>query len=141
PEKIEAAARLAQIHDDIVAMPMAYHTLVGDMGSTLSGGQKQRVFLARALYKQPKVLVLDEATNQLDVRCEQKISDALQYLAITSVLVAHRTETMRAADHVLVCIKSRITEAKLKETFQLSRIGQTTYSDQDHAKDEAEQTG
>jgi ATP-binding cassette subfamily B protein RaxB len=112
PERIETAARLAQLHDDIVAMPMAYHTLVGDMGSTLSGGQKQRLFLARAAYKQPRLLVLDEATSHLDVPCENRINAALASLQATRILVAHRAQTIQAADRVLVCIKSGIQEVK-----------------------------
>lgn len=101
PEKIEAAARQAQIHNDIVAMPMGYHTLVGDMGSTLSGGQRQRLFLARALYKQPYVLVLDEATSNLDVACERQINEALKSLDITRIVIAHRPETIYVADREL----------------------------------------
>ncbi|HEX7341293.1 MAG TPA: peptidase domain-containing ABC transporter [Rhodanobacteraceae bacterium] len=107
-DRIEAAAKLAQIHDDIVTMPMAYHTLVGDMGSALSGGQKQRLFLARAFYKQPKVLVLDEATSHLDVECERKINAALRALDITRIVIAHRPETMQAADRVLLCLQGRV---------------------------------
>ncbi|MBI3285821.1 MAG: peptidase domain-containing ABC transporter [Burkholderiales bacterium] len=71
PENVEACARQAAIHEEIAKMPMGYQTLVGDMGSSLSGGQKQRVLLARALYKQPKILALDEATSHLDVANEQ----------------------------------------------------------------------
>ncbi|MGH8279589.1 MAG: peptidase domain-containing ABC transporter [Gammaproteobacteria bacterium] len=106
-EKIEAAARLAQIHDDIVAMPMGYRTTVGDMGSAVSGGQRQRLFLARALYKQPKVLVLDEATSHVDVACGRRINEMLRSLHITLVTVAHRRETIAAADRVMVCMKGR----------------------------------
>lgn len=101
PEKVEAAARLAHIHDDIIVMPMGYHTPVGDMGSTLSGGQRQRLFLARALYKRPRVLVLDEATSHLDVACERQINEALKCTATTRIMVAHRPECIRAADRIV----------------------------------------
>jgi len=95
PVKVEAAARLAAIHDDIMAMPMAYRSLVGDMGSSLSGGQKQRVILARALYRRPKLLVLDEATSHLDVEREYLVNEALRRLKITKIVIAHRAETIR----------------------------------------------
>ncbi len=76
-------AQMAAIHDDIQAMPMGYNTLVGDMGTVLSGGQKQRVMLARALYKKPRILFLDEATSHLDVHCEQRVNAAIRALRIT----------------------------------------------------------
>ena len=79
---------------------MGYQTLIGDMGTVLSGGQKQRVLLARALYKQPKILILDEATSHLDVLCERQVSDAISRLAITRLIVAHRPETIASADRV-----------------------------------------
>ena len=99
--RIEECARLAAVHDDIAAMPMGYHTLVGDMGTTLSGGQKQRVLLARALYKSPKVLVLDEATSHLDVERERQVNQAISALAITRICVAHRPETIAMARRVV----------------------------------------
>ena len=100
-QRVEECARLAAIHEDISKMPMGYQTLVGDMGSSLSGGQKQRVLLARALYKQPKVLALDEATSHLDVNNEYKVNQALGQLQLTRIMVAHRPETINAAERVV----------------------------------------
>jgi ATP-binding cassette subfamily B protein RaxB len=98
---IEECARLASIHEDITLMPMGYNTLVGDMGTVLSGGQKQRVLLARALYKRPRILFLDEATSHLDLAREQAVNAAIQSLNITRVIVAHRPETIASADRVI----------------------------------------
>ncbi|KVX61942.1 ABC transporter [Burkholderia stagnalis] len=100
--RIDEAARLAQIHDDIAAMPMGYQSLVGDMGSSLSGGQRQRVLLARAFYRKPAILVLDEATSHLDVERERSINDAVRAMNITRIIIAHRPETIRSADRVIV---------------------------------------
>ena len=100
-ERMEACARKAAIHDDIQRMPMGYHTLVGDMGSSLSGGQKQRIMLARALYAQPRILFLDEATSHLDPITEQSVHDALRSMDITRVIVAHRQETLAMADRII----------------------------------------
>jgi ATP-binding cassette subfamily B protein RaxB len=107
-ERIEAAAKLAAIHDEVAAMPMGYHGLIGDMGSSLSGGQKQRLILARALYRRPKLLFLDEATSHLDVANERLVNEAVKGLALTKVIVAHRPETIASADRVLLVENGRI---------------------------------
>ncbi|MCA8093032.1 peptidase domain-containing ABC transporter [Burkholderia anthina] len=99
--RIEEAARHAQIHDDIVAMPMGYRSLVGDMGSSLSGGQRQRVLLARAFYRRPAILVLDEATSHLDTDSESLINDAVRGMNVTRIIIAHRPETIRSADRAI----------------------------------------
>lgn len=100
--RVTRAAVAASIHDDIMCMPMQYETLVGEMGSTLSGGQKQRVLLARALYRNPKILVMDEGTSHLDAAHERAVNAAIAELGITLVLVAHRKETIDAAGRVLI---------------------------------------
>ncbi|MBI6943794.1 peptidase domain-containing ABC transporter [Pseudomonas putida] len=105
---IEQCARLAAVHDDIARMPMGYNTLVGDMGTVLSGGQKQRILLARALYRRPRLLFLDEATSHLDIQREAAVNQALQTLNITRVIVAHRPDTIRTAQRVLVLVDGRI---------------------------------
>ena len=114
--RIEDAARMAGIHDEIAAMPMAYHTLVGDMGASLSGGQRQRVILARALYRHPRLLVLDEATSQLDVEGERWVNAAVGRLKLTRVIIAHRPETIASADRVLVLQGGRIVENRTLRT-------------------------
>ncbi|MCZ2136258.1 MAG: peptidase domain-containing ABC transporter [Burkholderiales bacterium] len=107
-ERVEAVAALAQIHEEIVAMPMGYQTLVGDMGTTLSGGQRQRILLARALYKQPKILALDEATSSLDADNERHVNQAVKTLPLTRITIAHRQETINAAQRVIVLGRGRM---------------------------------
>jgi len=99
--RVEACARQAAVHDDIRAMPMRYETAVGSLGSVLSGGQRQRILLARALYRRPRVLFLDEATSHLDVARERSVNEAVRALALTRVIVAHRPETVASADRVI----------------------------------------
>jgi ATP-binding cassette subfamily B protein RaxB len=107
-ERVVAAAAAAAIHDDIARMPMQYETLVGDMGSTLSGGQKQRVLLARALYRRPRILVMDEGTAHLDAAHEQAVNQAIASMGITRIIIAHRRETIEAAQRVLVMIDGKL---------------------------------
>jgi len=111
-ERVKECAVLACIHDEIVAMPMGYETLVGDMGTTLSGGQKQRILLARALYRRPSVLVLDEATSHLDLETEKIIAQTLAASKMTRVMVAHRPQTIATADRVFVIENRTLVEAK-----------------------------
>ncbi|UXA68174.1 peptidase domain-containing ABC transporter [Xanthomonas prunicola] len=99
-ERIIDAAIMAEIHSDVVAMPMGYESLVGDMGSSLSGGQKQRVIFARAMYRKPRILLLDEATSHLDVDREGKINIAVGRMKATRIIIAHRKETIESADRI-----------------------------------------
>jgi len=112
--RVEACARLAAIHDDIARLPMAYNTLVGFMGTTLSAGQQQRVLLARALYARPSILVLDEATSHLDTQREAVIGVCLARLKMTRIIVAHRPETVAAADRVVRLEAGRIVRAEAR---------------------------
>lgn len=100
-EDLERAAGMAAIHDEIRAMPMGYETLVGDMGSTLSGGQKQRIVLARALYRRPSVLLMDEATSHLDSTNEEIINLAIRRLGMTRIVIAHRETTLAMTDRII----------------------------------------
>ena len=114
--RVRECATLAQISTDIDRMPMGYESLVGDMGSTLSGGQKQRVRIARALYRRPRILILDEGTSHLDLENERAVNAALSQLAITRLVVAHRPETLRAAGRVVSLQDGVLVEVDMSDT-------------------------
>ncbi len=111
-EDIEQAARMANIHDFIASLPEGYDTVVGERGLKLSGGEKQRIAIARAILKNPRILIFDEATSSLDSRSEKTILDALQQLAShhTTLVIAHRLSTIVDADHILVMDQGNIVE-------------------------------
>ncbi|WP_424889597.1 peptidase domain-containing ABC transporter [Streptomyces sp. XH2] len=109
-DAVREAARQAQIHEDIEAMPLGYHTQIREMGGSLSGGQRQRVALARALARSPKVLVLDEATSALDTVTESRIADALGALKCTRIVIAHRLSTIINADLIVVLQHGKVVQ-------------------------------
>ena len=110
--ELERAARLAEAHDFILRQPQGYDTLVGERGTTLSGGERQRLAIARALLKDPPILILDEATSALDSVTEAHIQKALKVLmkGRTTFVIAHRLSTIRDADQVVVLEEGRMVE-------------------------------
>ncbi len=115
-ERVTEAARLARIHDDVNRMPMKYLSLVGDMGSALSGGQRQRVLLARALYRRPRALFLDEGTANLDEATEREIADLIVSLPITRIVVAHRPELVRRAQRRFAMAAGALVETPVADS-------------------------
>lgn len=113
-QRVYGCAQLAAIAPEIAAMPMAFNTLIGDIGTGLSGGQKQRILLARALYKNPKILVLDEATSHLDVWNEQAVNQAIQQIPLTRIIVAHRPEAIQMAERVIVLQNGQVAQDAMK---------------------------
>jgi len=111
-QRVYQAAAVAHIHDEIMAMPMNYLSLIGDMGSSLSGGQKQRVLLARAIYKQPKTLFLDEGTANIDEVTEKLIVDIIAKSDLTRIVVAHRPEFIKRADRVVTLAGGKVEKVK-----------------------------
>jgi len=109
-EWMRQCAVMAGLDAEIMAMPMNYNTLVGDMGTGLSGGQRQRLLLARALYRRPRILFMDEGTSNLDVAKEREVNNHLKALGITRIVIAHRPQTIAAADRILMLKEGKLTE-------------------------------
>lgn len=115
--RMRQCAAMAGLDGEIMAMPMNYNTLVGEMGTGLSGGQKQRLLLARALYRRPRILIMDEGTSHLDVAKEREVNQHIAALGITRITVAHRPETIAAAGRVLVLHGNRLVAAPAPATL------------------------
>nr|WP_308612983.1 ATP-binding cassette domain-containing protein [Massilia eburnea] len=109
-ERIKQSARLASLAHEIAVMPMGYHTITGASGAGISGGQQQRLLLARALYRQPQLLVLDEATSELDVSNEKNVNTTVRELGLTRITVAHRPDTIAMADRIVSLAHGRLVE-------------------------------
>jgi ABC-type multidrug transport system fused ATPase/permease subunit len=111
-EQVMEAARIANAHDFIMATEASYETSIGDRGSKLSGGQRQRISIARAILKNPPILILDEATSALDTESEKLVQEALENLmkSRTTLVVAHRLSTIKRADEICVLHEGRIVE-------------------------------
>jgi len=126
-QEVVEAAQAANAHEFIVALPAGYQTEVGERGVRLSGGQRQRIAIARALLKDPRILILDEATSSLDAESENLVQDALERLmrGRTTIVIAHRLSTIQRADRIIVLADGRIVEAG-RHGELLSRGG--TYS-------------
>ena len=132
-DRVEECARLACLHEDIMAMPMGYNTLIGDMGNALSGGQQQRLLLARALYQQPSILILDEATSHLDVATEQRIAAMLAELRMTRVFAAHRPDTVAIADRVITLDRSGAVSGGYQTAPRIHHGGKETVRQEEKA--------
>lgn len=122
---IEACAIQASIHDEILQMPMGYNTLIGDLGSGLSGGQVQRVLLARAFYRRPRILVLDEATSSLDIEGERRVNNAVRAMRLTRIVIAHRPETIAMADRVITLEDGRLVQRSPRRTHAATTATQS----------------
>ncbi len=131
--RVQAAAEAAHVHDDISRLPMQYLSLVGDMGSTLSGGQRQRVLLARAFYRQPKILILDEGTANLDEPTEEKLADLIASLSITRIVVAHRPALIRRAEKVFLVQDKRLIQLKPQAGLLGAKENRLLAAEQAHA--------
>ncbi|MDD4365920.1 MAG: ATP-binding cassette domain-containing protein, partial [Synergistales bacterium] len=116
-DEIEEAARLAHIHDFIMAMPDGYQTMVGERGLKLSGGEKQRVAIARTILKRPSILLFDEATSALDTQTERLVDAGLRRRGCSCLIVAHRLSTIRDSDEIIVLERGKVAERGDHETL------------------------
>lgn len=122
-DRIIESATTAAIHDDVQRMPLGYETFIGDMGSSLSGGQKQRILLARALYRRPRLLIMDEGTAHLDPTTEAAVNVAIADLGITRIIIAHRRETISAANTVYELQGGKLNRADNWSGFDTATAG------------------
>jgi ATP-binding cassette subfamily B protein len=124
-KEVEQAARIANAHDFILALPKGYQTMLGERGTNLSGGQRQRIAIARAVLLDPRILILDEATSALDTESEALVQEALNRLmnGRTVLVVAHRLSTIRQADRILVIERGHIIEAGNHQDLMAIRSG------------------
>jgi ATP-binding cassette subfamily B protein len=139
PAEIEEAARLARIHDFIMASPDGYQTMVGERGLKLSGGEKQRVAIARTILKHPRILLFDEATSALDTRTEREIQASLREVSRgrTTLVIAHRLSTIVDADEIIVLAEGRIAERGTHaELLRREGLYATMWRRQQHGLDE-----
>jgi len=141
-EEVQAAARMAAIHDVVMSFPDGYNTLVGEKGITLSGGQKQRVAIARTLLKDPRILILDDATSSVDTETEGEIRQALERLmeGRTTFIIAHRIQSVMNADLILVLDRGRIVQRGTHDELMAQEgIYRRIYDVQARIEDELEQ--
>jgi ATP-binding cassette, subfamily B, bacterial MsbA len=132
-EQVFAAAKIAHAHEFITEMPEGYNTKIGERGCTLSGGQRQRLSIARAIIKDPKILILDEATSQVDAESERLIQQSLEQLmnGRTTIVIAHRLSTIQRADKIILLDQGRITgESQHNEMLESNRLYRSLYTDQ-----------
>ena len=118
---LQRCAEIACVHDEIMRMPMAYDSLIGDMGSSLSGGQRQRILLARALYRRPRILFMDEGTSHLDIAIEARVNAAVRGLGLTRIIIAHRPDTIASADRCVTIKEGRVTERSRHDPRQTTQ--------------------
>ena len=119
PEQVEQAAQVANAHEFIMATDQGYQTIIGDRGNKLSGGQRQRLTLARAILRDPPILILDEATSALDTAAEQQVQLALERMLSnrTAIIIAHRLSTIRFCDEIIVLQDGKIAERGTHENL------------------------
>lgn len=122
-ENIENAAKIAQVYDNIMDFPEKFNTVLGEREVTLSGGQKQRVSIARAIAKNPKIIILDDSLSAVDTKTEEKILEGLREIMKnkTSIIIAHRISTIKDADEIIVLDEGRIAERGTHEELVMKK--------------------